>query len=117
MSRQRGRRKEGGSDRLRGEAMGIALLVLSGLALVALVKGPAAGGVIGTYLAGGLTWAVGRAAWLLPPLMAWRGLSCLWALPLLHSRSRSAGLALAVVLAAVVSTRPCEPLLAPSCVQ
>ncbi|HEY8416378.1 MAG TPA: DNA translocase FtsK 4TM domain-containing protein, partial [Thermaerobacter sp.] len=117
MSRQRGQSKGGGSDRLRGEATGIALLVLSGLAFVALVKGPAAGGVIGTHLAGGLTWTVGRAAWLLPPLAAWRGLSCLWALPLFQSRARNAGLALAVVLVAVLFTRPCEPLLATACVR
>ena len=106
-----------GADRLRAEVAGMLLLVAAAVAGLALAQGPAAGGLIGTQLAAALRWVLGRAAWVLPPLMAWRGLAALLARPSQGSRTRQAGLALAVVLVAVLAARPCEPLWASACLR
>ncbi|QIA26991.1 DNA translocase FtsK [Thermaerobacter sp. PB12/4term] len=117
MARRRARRKaaSGEAGPLRAEVGGIVLLVAAAATALALAGGPAAGGVVGSQLAAGLRWFLGRAAWVLPPLMAWRALVALLAAPALRARSRQAGLLLAVVLVAVAVAEPCGDLWSTRC--
>ncbi|ADU51154.1 cell division protein FtsK/SpoIIIE [Thermaerobacter marianensis DSM 12885] len=118
MARRKTRHKQpaqGEPGRLRSEVGAIALLVAAAAAALALAGGPAAGGVVGTQLAAGLRWVLGRAAWVLPPLMALRALGALLAASGLGARSRQAGFGLAVVLVAVAVARPCPDLWSSAC--
>ncbi|WPD20025.1 FtsK/SpoIIIE family DNA translocase [Thermaerobacter composti] len=103
------------SARLRSEVAGIVLLVAAAAAALALAEGPGAGGVVGTQLAAGLRWVLGRAAWVLPPLMAVRAVEALLGTPASRTRPRQAGLVLAVVLVAVAAARPCPDLWSATC--
>ncbi|GAB6875719.1 DNA translocase FtsK [Thermaerobacter litoralis] len=122
MARRKARRKppaagaaSGAAGPLRAEVGGILLLIAAAATALALAGGPAAGGVVGGQLAAGLRWFLGRAAWVLPPLMVWRALGALLAAPALRAPSRQAGLLLAVVLAAVAVARPCPDLWSGAC--
>ncbi|HEY8552500.1 MAG TPA: DNA translocase FtsK 4TM domain-containing protein, partial [Thermaerobacter sp.] len=103
------------STRLRSEVGGIVLLVAAAAAALALAEGPGAGGVVGTQLAAGLRWVLGRAAWVLPPLMAVRAVEALAGASAVRARPRQAGLVLAVILVAVAAARPCPDLWSAAC--